>query len=137
MLGLDFRIPPITIDLHIDTESLLDDAASMLLQKNLNRFLHEVSPDNVKWLPSKAALLRKMKGIAGGTLYDTGTLFRSLSTVDAGDDSRSIGTNVPYAAQHQGGLMIWPERQFLGVSEHDDFLALRGLMESRFGYYLK
>lgn len=136
MLDFECLIPPLAVDLTIDTELLLDDAASMILHGVITRFLQQVSTSGEKWVPSKAALRRKMRGIAGGTLYDTGDLFRSLATVKVDDSTRSIGTNVPYAAQHEFGLMNWPKRDFLGVSD-SDFVALDGLMDSRFRAYLK
>jgi len=136
MLSFEALIPPLAVDLTIDTELLLDDAASMILHGNLTRFLQQVSPDGEKWVPSKAALRRKIRGIPGGTLYDTGDLFRSLATVRVDENTRSIGTNVPYAAQHEFGLMGMERRDFLGVSD-SDFVALQGLMDIRFKAYIK
>ncbi|MDH5185395.1 MAG: hypothetical protein OEX12_16065, partial [Gammaproteobacteria bacterium] len=46
------------------------------------------------------------------------TLFHSLQIVRIGD-SRAIETDVPYAKQHQFGLLGNETRPFLGANEDD------------------
>ena len=136
MLDLEFRIPPLDFDLKIDTERMLDDAAAALLESNLKRFLSQLSPEGDTWIPSRASLIRKARGIPGGTLYDTGRLFRSIAISTPEEGSRAVGTDVPYAAKHQFGLDGMLKREFLGVSD-GDFVAVQGIINDRLGDYLK
>lgn len=109
---------------HIDTQRILDEGASILFHRTLTRFLQETDPTGTKWEPSKAAIWRSTHGKGGGTLFDTGRLFRSIQLYADSTDSRAIGTNVvspkgvPYARKHQFGIGI-ERRQFLGFGPED------------------
>jgi phage gpG-like protein len=88
------------------------------------RFLVETDPLGNKWPPSQAALRRARSGRGGGTLFDTGKLFRSIQLYADSINTRAIGTNVtsptgfPYAEKHQFGIGF-PQRQFLGFADED------------------
>jgi len=74
---------------------------------------------------SQAALRRARSGRGGGTLFDTGRLFRSIQLFAESATTRSIGTNVtspqgfPYAQKHQFGLGGMVARPFLGFATED------------------
>lgn len=99
----------------LDTREILDEASAVLFQRIRRRFLDQEDPDGNAWIPSKAS--RKRSG--GGTLYDTGRLFHSLQLYADGENSRAIGTNVPYGPIHNFGLGRMPRRQFLGFGDED------------------
>lgn len=120
----------------IDTRRILDQGAALLFNRMRTRFLKETDPTGEKWIPSKAALRRARSGRGGGTLYDTGKLFRSIQLYADGENSRAIGTNVTspkgyaYGVTHQFGLYGFPVRQFLGFGDSDvklmtDFIIKR------------
>lgn len=99
----------------LDTRAILDEAGAVLFQRIKRRFLDQEDPDGIAWIPSAAS--RKRSG--GGTLYDTGRLFQSLQLYADGENSRAIGTNVPYAPIHNFGNSRLPRRQFLGFGDED------------------
>lgn len=100
----------------LDTRAILDEAGAVLFQRIKRRFLDQEDPDGQAWIPSKAS--RKRSG--GGTLYDTGRLFHSLQLYSTGENSRAIGTNVPYGKYHnEGSPPRLPRRQFLGFGDED------------------
>lgn len=99
----------------LDTRAILDEAGAILFQRIRKRFLDQEDPDGIAWVPSAAS--RKRSG--GGTLYDTGRLFRSLQLYADGENTRAIGTNVPYAPIHNFGQGRMPRRQFLGFGDED------------------
>ena len=99
----------------LDTRTILDEAGAVLFQRIRKRFLDQEDPDGQAWIPSKASLKRA----GGGTLYDTGRLFHSIQLYADGENSRAIGTNVPYGKYHNFGLGHMPRRQFLGFGDED------------------
>lgn len=101
----------------INTNEILDAAGAMLLNRIRTRYLKEVDPDGVAWLPSKAGLLRRLTG-GTGTLFKTGTLFHSIQLHKVDSNNRDISTNVPYAGFHQNGKGSM-HREFLGFSGED------------------
>jgi phage virion morphogenesis protein len=105
------------VDEAIDPTHILDEGAAILLARNLKRFLQQVDPDGVPWIPSKAAEIRAKKGRGGGTLFDTGNLFHSIQLARSTVSERFIGTDVPYGRFHQFGKPI--ARPFLGINEED------------------
>ena len=107
-----------------DTTAILDEAGAVLLNRIRTRFLAEEDPDNVKWIPSKAAIKRRAKG-GTGTLFKTGRLFRSIQLAGTGPNQREINTDVPYASKHQLGLDGLPKRVFLGFNENDAHIIER------------
>jgi len=108
----------------LDTTKILDEGAAVIYNRMRARFLIEQAPDGTKWPPSQAALRRARSGRGGGTLFDTGRLFRSIQLYAEGPTTRAIGTNVtspqgfPYAEKHQFGIGF-PQRQFLGFAAED------------------
>jgi phage virion morphogenesis protein len=105
---------------------ILDEASAVLLGRIRQRFLDETDPDGVAWIPSRASRLRA----GGGTLFDTGRLFHSIQLFSVDEESRAIGTNVPYAPFHQFGTRTLPRRQFLGFSD-EDATIVEGLIIKR------
>lgn len=117
----------------IDTVDILDEAEAILLNRIRSRFLSEKDPEEVAWTPSEAALKRRAgkytwsngkKWTGTGTLFASGRLFHSIQAYANGPDSRSIGTDVPYAFRHNYGIGII-QRQFLGFSDADAFVIER------------
>lgn len=108
----------------LDVVKILDEGAAVIYNRMRARFLMEQAPDGTKWPPSHAALRRAASGRGGGTLFDTGKLFRSIQLYAESPTSRAIGTNVttptgyPYGIAHQFGIG-WPVRQFLGFAAED------------------
>lgn len=122
-----------------DVRDLLDEAAAITLSRIRDRFLHEMDPDGTPWVPSRAGIARRGKG-GTGTLFDTGTLFRSIQLFASTDTERTIGTNVNYAKKIQlGGWYAFdnpkgnlqPARVFLGFGDEDVFLV-EALVQRRF-----
>lgn len=113
----------------LDTEKLLDRAVAIVLNRNRDRFLDQVSPDLIPWKPSFGAMRRATRGEGGGTLFDTGNLFRSIQEFDAGVNKRLIGTDVEYGVKHQFGLEGMVKREFLGVNEQDSLIVERFLIK--------
>lgn len=104
----------------LDTTTILDQGAALLLAKIRERYLQQRDPDGVTWPESMAAQERRRKGIDGGTLFDTGRLFHSIQLFSSEVNSRSIGTDVPYAPYAQWGKET---RIFLGFGEEDKYLV--------------
>lgn len=105
----------------LDADEILDELQSTLLNRIRTRFLAEQSTDGSKWEPSLAGLKRRAAG-GTGTLFKTGTLFRSIQAYRVGDGIRGIGTDVPYGVYHQNGEGQ-VRREFLGFSADDIQLA--------------
>ena len=112
------------LEASLDPTEILDEAEALLLNRIRTRFLAETDPDGNKWPESKAAKKRRASG-GTGTLFDTGTLFRSLQAYAKGLDERAIGTDVPYAPFLQFGTDKLPARVFLGIGEEDLMLVER------------
>jgi len=102
---------------ELDTTRIEDEASAMLLNRLRTNFLAERTPDGVKWPESKAAKKRRASG-GTGTLFASGTLFRSIQLTRFGS-RRAIGTDVSYARKHNDGLDGMVKRQFLGVTTQD------------------
>jgi phage virion morphogenesis protein len=109
----------------LDTRAILDEGAAVLFNRMRTRFIQEVDPEGTPWPQSQAAARRKEKGVIGGTLYESGRLFRSLELFAPDATSRAIGTNAqsasgfPYPKMHQFGLGGQERRQFLGFGQED------------------
>lgn len=125
----------------LDPVKILDEGAAVIYNRMRSRFLIETNPLGVKWPPSMAALRRARSGRGGGTLFDTGRLFRSIQLFAESPTTRAIGTNVtspqgfPYAEKHQFGIGF-PERQFLGFAE-DDLDVMKKVIIRRIAQGLK
>lgn len=133
-VGIDFKggsLKGVTESLNnaLDVTSILDEAAAVLLNRIRTRFLAETDPEGKPWEPSKAGIKRRANG-GTGTLFNTGTLFRSIQLHSSGADSRAISTDVPYARKHQLGLDGNKKRVFLGFSQ-DDAKIVERLLEIR------
>lgn len=109
----------------LDTRRILDEGAALLFNRMRSRFLAEVDPTGQKWPTSQAAIRRAITNRGGGTLFNTGKLFRSLQIYASSETSRMIGTDVtspkgyPYGKVHQFGLGGFPKREFLGFGDTD------------------
>jgi phage gpG-like protein len=66
----------------------------------------------VKWTPSRAA---KKRG--GATLVQSGRLRGSIRVTNKTPSGFSVGTDLPYAEQHNEGKKGQVKRQFIGNSE--------------------
>lgn len=75
----------------------------------------------IKWQPSRVA---KKRG--GATLVDSGRLRGSIRVTNVTSNSFRVGSDVPYAEQHNDGKKGQVKRQFIGSSER-----LRKLMIAR------
>jgi phage gpG-like protein len=106
-----------TLRKKIDPVKILDDSIGFLLKKTQQRFLNEVNPEGVPWIPSQAGIARKQSG-GSGTLFDSGNLFRSMKILGKGVLEKSITTNIDYAHDHQFGKGQ-EVREFFGVSVQD------------------
>ena len=114
----------------VDVEQVLDEATAILLNRIRTRFLAQENPDGSPWPESQAARIRRTTGRGGGTLFDTGTLFHSIQGFTNETGVRGIGTDVPYAPQHQFGLDGNEERTILGFSD-DDANIIAALVKRR------
>jgi phage gpG-like protein len=129
----------------IDTNDILDhDAVPFLLNRIRTRFLAEHNPDDQPWPVSEAAKIRRgggytwsrgAKWTGTGTLFASGTLFRSIEAglgfgplLDI--NTRVIGTDDPVGVFHQFGTKKLPPRPFLGFNDQDASLLEVVLMQS-------
>jgi phage virion morphogenesis protein len=115
-----------------DTKEILDQSAALLLHNIMDRFLRAITADGEPFaaLSEPYATRKQAKYGGGGILFASGKLFRSLQVYQTGDDSRALGTDVPYAVFHQFGSINLPQREFLAFGEEDkstvqDFLVKR------------
>lgn len=114
-----------------DTEPILDEVAAFLFNRIRTNFLKQTAPDGTKWVVSQAALNRARTGRGGGTLFDTGNLWRSIQLAAIGTNERAITTDVPYGPYHNFGLGNMPVRAFMGFGPQDASIANK-LMVKRF-----
>lgn len=103
----------------LDTVAILDESGALLYNRIRTRFLQQQDPDGSTWVESWSAKQRRERGVGGGTLFDTGTLFRSIQLHKVGADSRAISTDVPYAPDHNLGINNQRQRVFLGFGRED------------------
>lgn len=123
MINIRLDIPTDALNgVTIDIEGILDESAAFLMSRIMQRFLSETDPEGRPWIPSRAGISRRAKG-GGGTLFDTGRLFRSLQVYKTRAGERRIGTDVPYAPKHQKGLDGMVKRPFLGFSAGDETMV--------------
>lgn len=124
------------LDQALDTVQILDEGSAVLFNRMRTRFLQETDPTGQKWPRSKAAIRREKIGRGGGTLFDTGKLFRGIQLFADSPTTRSIGVDVtntkgfPYPIMHQWGLGRFPQRQFLGFGD-DDVRAMSDVILAR------
>jgi hypothetical protein len=120
------------IPFSFDTTPVLDEAAAVLYNRMRTRFLQQVDPAGIPWLPAFAA-----KKTGRNTLFKTGKLFHSLQLYADSPDSRAIGSNVtsskgfPYGMAHQYGWGKLPPRVFLGFSVSQDVPWVLQLVQKR------
>lgn len=105
----------------LNEEFIADEAAAIVFRRIRTRFLKQTSPDGERWQDSNAALQRALSGRGGGTLYDTGRLYKSIQLASEGRGLRSIGTDVEYAPKLQP---TWP---FMGIADEDVTIVYRRL----------
>lgn len=113
----------------LQVRDILDESGAVLLGRIRRRFLAQQSPDGQSWIPSAASRKRASRGKGGGTLYDTGRLFQSIQLYAEGENSRAIGTNVPYAPIHNFGLGNQLQRTFLGFNDEDATIVEKLLLK--------
>lgn len=65
--------------------------------------------NGVPWSPNKVQDGRQQ-------LVKTGRMRESITILSRTNDSRKVGTNVPYAQYHNEGTARLPKRQFIGKS---------------------
>jgi phage virion morphogenesis protein len=105
-----------------DTTPLLQNIGDHLVASSRARIrTTKADPDGNAWEPwapaTRAARIKA--GTAGsGLLYDTGTLFNSI-TASISRNRAVVSTTVPYATYLQNGTINMPARPFLGVSQGD------------------
>lgn len=110
----------------LEPEKVVDEAATIILNHTRQRYLQEVNPDGKAWIPSKAATKRRRAG-GTGTLFETGTLWRSIQlAAEHGENERVIEAGAysekgtEYGQFHNFGVPgLFPVRQFMGVPESD------------------
>jgi len=128
------------VETVLSTENVLDTASSIILRRTRARFLQEMDPEGKPWPPSQAGIDRRRRlkpsksgKIRGGTgtLFETGTLWRSIQLAPSQGDlfgdvgSRAIMAGaftkrgVEYGQFHQFGTKTLPKREFLGISDSD------------------
>lgn len=108
------------LDARTNSQDLLDTSGAFMLHRIRERFLKQESPDGSTWPESNAAKQRKKTGRDGGTLFDSGNLFHSISLGRSGVNGRSIFTTIDYAEKHNNGLGGQERREFLGFNEEDE-----------------
>ncbi|UOX39942.1 neck protein [Vibrio phage V-YDF132] len=114
------------LDEALDTEEILDEAATVMVSRTLRRFRAMQTPDGRAWKQSEAAKIRQSGGytysngkrVTGGqTLFATGRLFQSFDLIDNMKGERRIVNTAPYAIYlNYANNGQW---QFIGASEQD------------------
>jgi len=106
--------------LGADPAGQLNLIGAALEDSTLERFETNIAPDGTPWKPSERATAQN-----GQTLVDTSRLRDSIGYEVTGNEL-TLGTNVIYAAIHQGGgkagrnlAVELPARPYLGVSDSD------------------
>ena len=128
------------VDEALDPESVLDEAGARVLDLVRKRFLDQVNPDGSAWEPSQAAKDRAAANEGGGTLFDTGSMWRSIDLFAGGQRERVVAfdpgarnrrTGVPvvdYAGFAQDGP---PERTVMGLAL-EDVQSVEFILQRRF-----
>ncbi len=108
------------VALGVDPSQELNLIGAALEDSTLERFETNIAPDGTPWPPSARAQAQH-----GQTLVDTSRLRDSIG-YEVTAEELTLGSNVIYAAIHQGGgkagrnlAVELPARAFLGVSESD------------------
>lgn len=136
--GLDTLVPSLErLSNLVSSASMLEEAANYMLRVTKERYLNTTDPDGREWPESFAAKRRKQQGRQvgpyGKTLYDTGTLYNSISLSKVSNFEYRIGTSVSYALEHNLGLGI-VQRKFLGFGDEDiqhiDEIVARRIQEA-------
>lgn len=115
------------LDEAVSVTGILDIAGAIMLNRIRTRFLRQEDTFGTPWIESRAAKRRKASGRGGGTLFDTGRLFHSISLIRSAPNERRITTDVEYAAKHQFGLEGQVKREFLGISGEDALVILSAI----------
>ncbi len=114
------------VERGFNTQDTLDAAGAYVLNRIRTSFLAEEDPFGVPWIPSLAARKRAASGRGGGTGFDTGRLFNSISLARQGND-RVVFTDVEYASDFQDGP---PARIFMEVTAEDE-AAVQRIIQDR------
>lgn len=66
--------------------------------------------DGKSWAPNKKQVVGRQQ------LVNTSRMRSSIRTLKSTTDSRTVGSDVPYAAYHNNGAKHLPQRKFIGKS---------------------
>ena len=136
-----------SIDAAMDTDWIVAEASSIILNHTRARFLEERDPDGQQWVPSEAGITRRAGGhtyrngktySGTGTLFETGTLFHSIQDPEGefgGDSGQGNLFNTlserrivagalnekgeEYGHKFQYGTDGMIQRRFLGINDGD------------------
>jgi phage virion morphogenesis protein len=106
------------IEEAVSADNLLPEIAELLLDRTRDRFQRGVDPDGTPWPKSASAARRERAGQPGGTLFNTGALYRSIHAI-IDSDRVVLTSSIPYAREHQRGEKGQVKRRFLGFSSED------------------
>ncbi len=85
----------------IDNVRVLRGIGQMIVTQTLERFDTQTSPEGKPW---------KKTARGGNILRDEGNLYNSIHYLITGKNSVAVGTNLEYAAIHQFGGVIKPDK---------------------------
>jgi len=127
--ALELKLNGLTDSIAI--RDVLDQSAAILLSHILQRFNQGVDTDGTPWaaLNPKYAKQKEKKWGTVGILFASGALRHSIQIFPVDDESRAIGTDIPYAPFHQYGTIKMPKREFFGISDEDSVSIETGTMD--------
>lgn len=111
----------------LNPDEITAAGATMILNRTRQRYLAEKDPQGRAWVPSQAGIRRRRRG-GTGTMFLTGTLFRSIQLIGASGQGNLFGdfaervivagalakAGYDYGVKHQKGK--WP---FMGINQGD------------------
>lgn len=100
-----------------------------LLDSTKARFVTMTAPDGTAWQPLSPAYYAAKPRNKNLILTLNGYLRRSIYSI-RGEDTVTIGSNIPYAMTHQFGRGNIPARPFIGLSRDDE-----NYISERLGYW--
>lgn len=111
-----------------DLRPVFDEIGRALTRQTIQRFVDEVDPSGISWIPSERALRE-----GNQTLTDTGRLRESITYL-ADSESATVLTSVGYGTYHQFGVPPNKKRAFLGINDENEVeildIAIRHLIEA-------
>jgi len=120
-----------------DVSDLVQEVGKMQLEFVRGRFLEQIDSNNKPWEESAASKKRRKRGGKPSTLFDSGSLFRSIY-VRTSKNQVTITSNSPYAMLHHHGgkvrlgnkTVTLPARPFLNVGAGDSRLITNFLRKT-------